>query len=43
MKYIIDLDGTICTETNYKNRNKSKLIKGAKTSINNLYKKKNFI
>ena len=43
MKYIIDLDGTICTETNYKSRNKSKLIKGAKTSINNLYKKKNFI
>ena len=43
MNYIIDLDGTICNETNFNNRNKSKLIKGAREAINKLYKKKNNI
>ena len=43
MNYIIDLDGTICTETDFRNRSKSKLIKGARATINELYKKKNNI
>lgn len=44
MKYIIDLDGTICTESNFKSRNKSVIIKGARTTIDKLYKvKKNKI
>jgi len=41
MRIIIDLDGTICTEKSFKNRKQSKLIKGAKTSIDKLYKKNN--
>ena len=39
MRIIIDLDGTICTEEDYENRIKAKLIKGAKKSIDSLKKK----
>lgn len=43
MQIIIDLDGTICTEKNFKNRKDSVILKDARTVINKLYKKKHKI
>lgn len=43
MQIIIDLDGTICTETNFKNRKNSVILKDARAVINKLYKEKHKI
>lgn len=40
MKIILDLDGTICSEEKFENRQKAKLLDGAKKSIDILKKKK---
>ena len=41
MRIIIDLDGTICEEKNFFQRPLAKIIKGARSFINKLKKKKN--
>ena len=40
MRIIIDLDGTICEEKNFFQRPLAKIIKGARSFINKLKKKK---
>ena len=43
MKIILDLDGTICSEEKFENRQKAKLLDGAKKSIDILKKKNKII